>query len=561
MGGTVFLPRQGPGALTFGRPVPALGALGGEWEDWCDTAGGRAYYGGDDQGYKICIRDFFGGGLVPGEPWTDIGRQLRWAASGFLPGLDEYDPEKLLILTWVNPVRFNHLMLMAQFVPGLSEYMTTGAWIPLAFANANARGGAQYVWDTLVMPALKDGSKFALNVIFKGPVMSFAIKILESQRDDPDATELVRGMAKVLLDNIVHVQGVLDYGVDYLRKAGVIRTIGDNLRKLDAADPAFSAISGVGAALYWYGDAVTAFIMKDEDVEPKDQWDVEPPQKNSVMQQRFYNALDAVMYGLFQVTYTSIKLGVSDIRKLAATRNAGARQVLLLLREGAVAIRNAFGKLIPGPFELIDEILGPLIGLVDTVEEIDKQVDRQASQVAVGGEGFATGSQGLTYGSDQLPPDNLRPSASLPPSVTPGTSLRILPGGPTVIGRTIIIGTPSTGSTSAPAKVAATVTATGLKVEAGGVSAFLTSQPPSTPSGKPKPTAQTIPGGVKAAGGELQAPKQEIPRTQPPPGAKSSLGPVLVVGAVLVAGAGYWVLRRRVRLTAPQLGGMRGRRR
>src|SRR3990167_1381755 len=85
-----------PGARAFGD----LGALGGEWEDWCDSDIGKDRYAGKTD---ICRMQ------LPFHPKTMVGQVLRFEAAQGIPSPSEYSSENLWKVMYSDYRRFFEL--------------------------------------------------------------------------------------------------------------------------------------------------------------------------------------------------------------------------------------------------------------------------------------------------------------------------------------------------------------------------------------------------------------------------------------------------------------------
>lgn len=158
-------------SATQQHTLRAMGALGGEWEDWCSNGGADRLYAGN---LDLCLRRNYSCAL-PGcllAPWTVVGQESRWMSHGLNVDPSDFDPENFaytaindvpraiyLSTVWgVLPPGARTFFKLPEIACPPDPVLAVLCAFPTSLARGKAEGagnnGWDRVWDKLLQPLL-----------------------------------------------------------------------------------------------------------------------------------------------------------------------------------------------------------------------------------------------------------------------------------------------------------------------------------------------------------------------------------------------------------------------
>lgn len=231
----------------------------GEWEKWC-RANAKDKYNGE---LSVCMRNFPGGALVPGAPWTQAGMAARWIAA--TNKADYEDIERLFVIAWTDPVQFWKMVFAATFVipvlgPAYVLSMQTPVGIAKAIGDSFARGeqikrgsGWQRVWDKLLYPIWQKNSSLVWDIIKYGPSpAALVVFLLKREATNERYPAEVKAMMLALADSADLVDVLAD--PKRITEPGTISKIGSTLVRVASvfeqnAPAVAGTVRGLGRAM------------------------------------------------------------------------------------------------------------------------------------------------------------------------------------------------------------------------------------------------------------------------------------------------------------------------
>lgn len=235
------------------------------WQNYC-------YCEYDDQdtidACNKCPHDLFGNCISP-PPWTEVGAAMRGipkahgsisAGAGLLaavvneiPSPTDYDPRKLAVLVWTDPIKYGILSTAAQYVPGIgiaymSQFAIPGVGTPnpvgLAMAFALEGGNWTQAWNEIGQPildAVGDKAGFVIDFFLQGApvaVVKYAIKQLQKSIKDPKALGILAAIysgADLVVGALRDPTRFKQAGI-YVQLGSILTSAGNAL--ITAGDPA-----------------------------------------------------------------------------------------------------------------------------------------------------------------------------------------------------------------------------------------------------------------------------------------------------------------------------------